>query len=100
MQRKRFTRAQRRELWARWQAGDTFETIAQALAISSPGVSRVITAAGGIRPRPSTRRPGALSLAEREIIERGLAADHSYRAIARMLGRAPTTISREIARHG
>lgn len=41
-----------------------------------------------------------LSFAERERISRGLAEKESARAIARALGRAPSTISREIARAG
>jgi IS30 family transposase len=41
-----------------------------------------------------------LSPAEREEISRGLAAGHSYRRIARELGRPPSTISREVARNG
>ena len=41
-----------------------------------------------------------LSLLEREEISRGLTADLSLRTIARCLGRAPSTVSREIARHG
>jgi IS30 family transposase len=42
-----------------------------------------------------------LSLTEREEISRGLAAGESMRAIARRLGRAPSTVSREIAaNHG
>ena len=41
-----------------------------------------------------------LSLAEREEISRGLVADQSCRAIARRLGRAPSTVSREVAGHG
>ena len=42
----------------------------------------------------------ALSLAEREDISRGLVAGRSVRIIARRLGRAASTISREIARNG
>jgi IS30 family transposase len=41
-----------------------------------------------------------LSTPEREEISRALAARESLRAIARRLGRAPSTISREIRRHG
>ncbi|MBM3781858.1 MAG: helix-turn-helix domain-containing protein [Acidobacteria bacterium] len=53
----------------------------------------------GVRggPRRSAR---VLSTAEREDISRGLAAQIPYRVIAERLGRAPSTISREVARHG
>jgi IS30 family transposase len=40
-----------------------------------------------------------LSLAEREEISRGLRAHESFRSIARRLGRAPSTVSREVARN-
>jgi IS30 family transposase len=39
-------------------------------------------------------------LAEREEISRGIAADSSVREIAAVFGRAPSTVSREIERHG
>ena len=55
---------------------------------------------GGIRPAPKKRSRLALTLAEREEISRGIAAGHSMRAIAAQLGRAPSTISREINRNG
>ena len=41
-----------------------------------------------------------MTLAEREEISRGLATDASIRQIAATLGRAPSTVSREIHRHG
>jgi len=51
---------------------------------------------------PAARRRSrlALTLAEREEISRGLAADTSIRQIAAGMGRSPSTVSREIARHG
>jgi IS30 family transposase len=42
----------------------------------------------------------ALTLAEREEISRAVVAGHSMRSIAVQLGRAPSTISREIKRNG
>ena len=50
-------------------------------------------------PKPN-RSPLRLSLAEREEISRGLAAGDSLRVIACRLGRAPSTVSREVARNG
>ena len=46
------------------------------------------------------RSPLRLSLTEREEISRGLAGGESLRAIARRLGRAPSTVSREVATNG
>ena len=60
----------------------------------------MIRKAGGIRPAPRVRSARQLSLAEREEISRGVAAGLSCRAIARGLGRAPSTITREVNRHG
>ena len=42
----------------------------------------------------------ALTLVEREDISRGIVGDCSIRSIAERLGRAPSTISREVLRHG
>jgi len=42
----------------------------------------------------------ALTLAEREKISRAVVAGHSLRSITSQLGRAPSTISREVTRSG
>ena len=55
---------------------------------------------GGIRPRVRCRSPRALTLGEREEISRGLAARGSMSSIAQRLGRAVSTVSREIRRNG
>ena len=60
----------------------------------------VVVANGGYVPLPRRRSPRVLSLSEREEISRGLAEGASLREIARRLGRAPSTVSREVARHG
>lgn len=46
------------------------------------------------------RSPLRLSAVEREEISRGVAAGESLRVIAGRLGRAPSTVSREVARNG
>jgi IS30 family transposase len=54
--------------------------------------------------RPARREPQRsalrLSLGEREEISRGLAAGQSVRAIARGVGRSPSTVCREVAANG
>jgi IS30 family transposase len=62
-------------------------------------VRRVLAAAGGAPSRRSRRRARSrlrLSLIEREEIRAGIAAGDSFRVIARRIGRAPSTVSREV----
>lgn len=98
--RRRLSREQGQALWALWRAGQTTEAIARAIVAPAASVYTVVRRHGGIPPRARRRAPAALSLPEREEISRGLAAGHSLRAVARALGRAPSTLSREIRRHG
>ena len=59
----------------------------------------MLAAVGGTPSRRSRRRarsPLRLSLSEREEIRAGIAAGDSFRAIARRIGRAPSTVSREV----
>ena len=101
-QRRRiyYTAAQRAEIWDRWQAGETMSSIGRRFDRESSSVFSVISPTGGIRPAPRRRASRALSLGEREEISRGLSAHCSLRRIARQLGRAPSTVSREILRNG
>jgi IS30 family transposase len=98
--RRRFSYEQLRTLWTLWKDGHTLPEIQAALGVSLTGVVRVVQAGGGLPPRARTRARAALSLRERELIADGLAAQESRRGIARRLGRAPSTISREILRNG
>lgn len=63
------------------------------------GVQRIVSVHGGIAPPARSRAAWTLELGEREEISRGIAAGLAIRAIARSLGRSPSTICREIAVH-
>ncbi len=91
---------QRRELWERWKRGEGVVEIAQALSGARTSVFRVLEGSGGIAPAIRERAARALRVAEREEISRGLATGMTIRGIARLLGRAGSTVSGEIRRHG
>ena len=95
-----YTDAQKAEMWDRWQRGESFHSIARLFDRYHTSVWGIIAATGGIRPPERRRSSLALTLAEREEISRGIARDLSLRAIAARLGRAPSTISREVNRNG
>jgi transposase, IS30 family len=97
---RRLSPAVEDEIWARLRAGHAAKPTARALGISTSGVHGYLVRCGGIRPPTRRRAAGRLSLAEREEISRGLAAGRSLRVIAAGLGRAPSTVSREVAGHG
>jgi IS30 family transposase len=92
--------AQKRELWQRWKSGQSLSDIGRALGKHPGSIHGVIKANGGFAPPTRRRRLGSLTTADREEISRGLARDESFRQIATRLGRAPSTISREVGRHG
>jgi IS30 family transposase len=97
---RRLLPADEDEIWAWLRAGHAAKPTARALGWSVSGVRGYLERCGGIRPAARRRSPGRLSLAEREEISRGLAAGLSLRAIAVGLGRAPSTVSREVAAQG
>jgi len=97
----RMSWSEKNELWQRWRRGETLREIAGALHRRSSSIYEYVGTEGGIAPRPRRRSRLALTTTEREEISRRLAQGESIRAIGRMLRRAPSTISREIARnHG
>jgi IS30 family transposase len=98
--RHRLSPPQVAQLWAAWKQGQSLTAIATTLGGSVSSIRGVVARQGGISPRPRTRSARVLSLKEREEISRGLAANQSVRDIARTIGRAPSTVSREIRRHG
>src|SRR5439155_15505185 len=95
-----YTESQKALMWERWQKGDSLQQIAQLFDRNHSSVQGILVQTGGIRPAPRHRSRLALTLAEREEISRAVAAGHSIRSIASLLGRAPSTISREIQRSG
>lgn len=95
-----YTETQRALMWDHWQKGDSLQQIAQLFDRHHPSIQRILAESGGIRPAQRRRSRLALTLAEREEISRALVAGQSLRSIATSLGRAPSTISREINRNG
>lgn len=98
--RKCLTDAERAELWQRWQAGELLVRIASALKRPHSTVYEQVHRAGGFAPYHRRRSPRVLSLSEREEISRGVSSCCSIRQIAGALKRAPSTVSRELTRHG
>ncbi len=97
---QRFSAEELRALWILWKDGQTYDAIGQALAVPRDSVYSIVSKHGGLVPRERTRAMRTLSSTEREEISRSLASGDSMRCVARRLGRAPSTISREIRRHG
>ncbi len=96
----RFSDAEVIEVWDRWQAGDANRLIGRDLGRSAGSIRAFVESWGGVRPAPRRRSLRHLSFDEREKISRGVAAGDWLRSIGAGLGRAPSTISRELAANG
>ena len=101
-QRRRiyYTDSQKALMWERWRKGESLQQIAQLFDRNHSSVQRILAETGGIQPKQRRRSSLALTLAEREEISRSVVAGDSIRSIANRLGRAPSTISRELKRNG
>jgi len=95
-----YTEADKALMWDRWQKGDSLHAIARLFDRSHGSIAGILSRTGGIRPPPRKRSRLALTMSEREEISRGVVAGHSIRSIAVSLGRAASTVSREINRNG
>ncbi|MFC7432884.1 MULTISPECIES: IS30 family transposase [unclassified Agrococcus] len=95
-----FTSEQEDELWELWGKGEPSRLIARSLRSNASAVNRHLAKHGGVRPVPRRRGRQQLTLEQREEVTRGIAAGLSSRAIAALIGRAPSSVSREIARNG
>ena len=92
--------AEKTELWRRWRRGESLNAIGRALGRIAHVVRYEVARTGGIPPPARQRSRLALTLTEREAISRGRASGTSVRQISRQLRRAPSTVSREVCRHG
>lgn len=97
--RLQYTESQKAQMWDRWQQGESLHQIARLFDRRHTSVRGILAQSGGIRPPTRRRSMRVLSLAEREEISRAIVAGQSIRAIAASLGRAPSTVSREIRRN-
>jgi IS30 family transposase len=98
---ERLSVSEREELWDRWEAGESQRSIGRRLGRSPSTVRARLVSSGWKRPIPRAEWCSLrLSMADREEISRGLAGNESLRSIARRLGRAPSTVSREVRING
>jgi IS30 family transposase len=95
-----YTAEQKALMWERWKRGDSLNKIALEFDRNHSSVQGILAETGGICPPKRVRSRLALTLAEREEISRSVVTGQSARSIAESLGRAPSTISREIKRNG
>jgi len=101
VKQSRLSAGQRADVWRRWKAGESLHEIGRAYGKPHNCIRCVLLLSrGGIAPAARQRSGIALSLAEREDISRGIASGSSIRTIASGLGRAASTVSREVTRHG
>ena len=98
--RVKLTASQRIEVWGRWKQGQSLNEIGRAVGKNHRVIHVMLARYGGIAPPARRRSAVTLTLAEREDISRGIASGSSLREIAEGLGRAVSTVSREVARHG
>ena len=96
----RLSAGQKADVWRRWKAGESLHEMGRAHGKPHNCIRRVLLPRGGIAPAVRQRSGIALTLAEREDISRGIASGSSLRTIASGLGRAASTVSREVRRHG
>jgi len=94
-----YTDAQKALMWERWKEGWTLHQIGHLFDRPHTSIQTILSKTGGIRPQERRRSATALTLAEREEISRALMVGESMRSVAARLGRAPSTISREIGRN-
>lgn len=99
-QGRKLCATERAAIWECRRRGLSLVETGRLIGCATPTVFRVVRDHGGFVPRRRTRSERVLQAGEREEISRGLAAGRSVRDIAGQIGRAPSTVSREIRRNG
>lgn len=94
------TSGEKAEIWSRRRRGEPIPMIARHMGRSRRAVRDQVKATGGVPPHQPQRSRRELTMNEREELTRGLAVGESCRALARKLGRAHSSISREVGRNG
>ena len=94
-----YSEADQQRIFERWFQGESQCSIALSFGRNHSSIQQVLARTGGLRPPRRRRSPYALTLAEREEISRDIVAGRSIRSIAADLGRAPSTVSRELQRN-
>ena len=97
--KRTFTQQEKDLIYDLWKQGTGFSDIGRVIEAKPGSVFTILRETGGIKPLPKARNIPHLTSEEREEIRAALSAKMSIRAIARLLKRSPSTISREIARN-
>jgi len=90
----------KREIFDRLVDGETWVQVSIHVGVSQATIARVMNAFGGLPPRWRGRRSSQLTFEEREEISRGCVAGLSVTAIAELIGKHKSTISRELKANG
>jgi len=97
----RLSELEKAEVWDRFEGGESQRSISRRLGRSPSTIRTYLLGSGFRRPVPGPEWSSLrLSLTEREEISRGLAAGETMRCIASGLGRASSTVSREVTANG
>jgi IS30 family transposase len=99
-QGRHLTGTEHDDIHGRIRAGETFAKVAAAVGCSTKSIQRLLDSRARTKRKPRVRSPLRLSCVEREELSRGLLLGLSFRRVAKGLGRAPSTISREVKANG
>lgn len=95
-----YPREIRRQFWIELQARGSASAAARAVGVPPSTVANWVSEAGGVSPALGAPSRSRLSFLDREEIGFARVQGESMRSIARRLGRAPSTISRELRLKG